>query len=186
MRYYAVVVCPSVCLSVCHKLLLCQNHGSSSFLTRRLPSTCPTLCNKEICVSSKIRVLPSGTVSNSGLRKFCHSKSIALSAKLVVIVVDSQVCWQHLYDSRLVLDQVHHFQSILIPIFRFLLLTGTDMRPMHRQWMWQGMTERCRHLARLPTLHHRGEGGLAATPILLGYTDKVAHCRPQESRPCDH
>jgi len=51
-------------------------------------------CVKEICISPKItvHVLPSGTVPNSGFRKFSHGKSIALSKKLVV-VVNSQVCW---------------------------------------------------------------------------------------------
>jgi len=38
-------------------------------------------------------------VSNCGLRKFRHAKSIALSAKLVA-VVDGRVCRQHRYDNR--------------------------------------------------------------------------------------
>jgi len=37
-------------------------------------------------------------VPNSGLGKFRHSKSIALSTTLVV--VDGRACWRHLYDSR--------------------------------------------------------------------------------------
>ena len=36
---------------------------------------------------SKIRVVP-----NSGLRKFRHGKSMALSTKTVVVVVDGRAC----------------------------------------------------------------------------------------------
>ena len=50
---------PSVCLPVCHKPVLYQNDW---FLPRRLPSTYPTLCCKEIWVSPKIMALPSGTL----------------------------------------------------------------------------------------------------------------------------
>ena len=49
-------------------------------------ATYPTLRYKETWVSPKIRVLPSGTFPNSGLKKFRHGKSIALSTKLVVVV----------------------------------------------------------------------------------------------------
>ena len=38
-------------------------------------------------------------VPNSGLRKFRHGKSTALSTKLIV-VVDGRVCWQQRHDSR--------------------------------------------------------------------------------------
>ena len=39
-------------------------------------------------------------VPNSGLRKFRHCKSNALSTTLVVVVLDGRVCWRHLYDDR--------------------------------------------------------------------------------------
>jgi len=38
-------------------------------------------------------------VRNSGLRKYCHGKSMPLSTKLVV-VVDGRVCWRHIFDNR--------------------------------------------------------------------------------------
>ena len=63
----------------------------SSCLAWRLPFTYPTISKNK------------GTsfwnfVPNSGLRKFRHGKSIALSTKLVV--VDGRVCRRHLYDNR--------------------------------------------------------------------------------------
>jgi len=65
--YYAIVVSPSVCLSVCpsvgHKLVLYRNDW---FLARRLlPTYYFLLSYKEICISSKIRVLPSRTLSQT-------------------------------------------------------------------------------------------------------------------------
>ena len=67
---HAVVVCPSVCLSVCpfvrQTVVVSKRLDKSSwFLARRLPSTIPTLCYKEIGVSPKIKVLPSGTLSQT-------------------------------------------------------------------------------------------------------------------------
>ena len=63
---YAMALC--LCLSVCLCLsevgvLLKWLNGLSGFLTWRLPSTYPTLCYKEIVLTPKIRVLPSGTLS---------------------------------------------------------------------------------------------------------------------------
>ena len=62
------------------------------FLARELHSTYPTLCYKEIHVSSKIRVLPSGIFAqNSGLRKFRHGISIVEACyKLSSRKVDAQ------------------------------------------------------------------------------------------------
>ena len=60
-------------------------------------------------------------VPNSGLRKFRHGKSIALSTKLVV--VDGRACWQHLYDSRRVVAV--YYKSVncnpLTPLLRFVV-----------------------------------------------------------------
>jgi len=126
---HAVVVCPSVCLSVC--LSVCSSNRCciettgqiELVLARRLPSTIPTLCYKEIGVSPKIKVLPSGTlVPNSGRRKFRHGKSIALSTKFVV-VVDGRPCWRHLCDSRRVVAV--YYKSVncnpLTPLLRFVV-----------------------------------------------------------------
>ena len=67
---------------------------SSWFLARKLPSTYPTLCCTETWVFPKIMVslLPFGTfVLNSGLRKFRHGKSVALSSA-VELVDDTYIC----------------------------------------------------------------------------------------------
>ena len=71
--YYRVSVRPSVlCPSqadIVSKLL----DESSWYLTRKLPSTYPTTCYKKIRVSPKIRVLPSGTLSQtSDLSSILH------------------------------------------------------------------------------------------------------------------
>ena len=98
---------------------------SSWFSSRKLPSICPTLCYMEIWVSPKIKVLPClrKFVVNSGLGKFRHGKSIALSTKLVVVVVDGRACWRHLYDIRGVVAV--YYKSIncnpLTPSLRFVV-----------------------------------------------------------------
>jgi len=117
---------PSVCLSVCpfvrQTVVVSKRLDKSSwFLARRLPSAIPTLRYKEIGVSPKIKVLPSGTlVPNSGRRKFRHGKSIALSTKLVV---DGRACWRHLYDNRRVVAV--YYKSVncnpLTPLLRFVV-----------------------------------------------------------------
>jgi len=82
-----------------------ETTGRIELLARRLPSNYPTLRYKKIWVSPKIRVRYIWNFApNSELRKFRHGKSIALSTKLVVVVVDGRVCWQHLYDNRRVVD----------------------------------------------------------------------------------
>jgi len=68
----AMAPCLSVCLSVCLcvSVCVCSSHGVLSkrlnepgwFLARELLSSYPTLCCKEIRVTLKIRVLPSGTL----------------------------------------------------------------------------------------------------------------------------
>jgi len=99
--YYRATLCYSgICcrrefvrLSVRYKPVLCTSKRldeSSWVLTERLLSTYPTLCYTEISVSSKIRVLAAGTLSQTA--EFRHGKSIASSTKLVVVFVDSRVC----------------------------------------------------------------------------------------------
>jgi len=54
-----------------------------------------------ISISPKIRELPSGILLQTpDFKKFRPDMSIALSTKLVVVVVDCRACWRHLYDSR--------------------------------------------------------------------------------------
>jgi len=65
----------------------------------------PTLCYKEIRVglSSKIRVLPSGTLPQGmDIAKFRHGKSIVRSTKLV----DVPACGSHLATTRSVVGQL--------------------------------------------------------------------------------
>ena len=72
-------------------------------------------------------------VSNSGLGKFRHGKSVALSSKLDV-VVDGRVCWRHLYDSRRVVAVYYKSVNCNPPLLRFAvdllykMLTGTARR----------------------------------------------------------
>ena len=67
-RVLAVAACLCVCLSACLSrvgVLLKQLNESSWFLAPKLPSTHPALCYEEIRVSSEIRALPSGTLSQT-------------------------------------------------------------------------------------------------------------------------
>jgi len=71
---------------VCYKPVLSQRLDElSRFLAWRLYSIYPTLCCCEICESPKIRVLPSESIPDSEVEKFCHVVSMALSVKLVFV-----------------------------------------------------------------------------------------------------
>jgi len=62
---------------------------SSWIFGRRLFSTCPTLCYNEIQISTKIRVLPSGTLSQTpDLENFATAYR---SSKLIFVVTPSPV-----------------------------------------------------------------------------------------------
>jgi len=65
--YTAMVLCLSVCLSVSVKSRSSTETAEriELILAWELPSTYPTQCYKEIRVSPKIRVLPSGTTSQT-------------------------------------------------------------------------------------------------------------------------
>jgi len=64
LRGVGIRVC--LCLSVTSRGILSKRMNESSwFLALELPSTRPTLCSKKIRVSPKIRVLPSGTLSQT-------------------------------------------------------------------------------------------------------------------------
>jgi len=65
---FAVIVCPSVCLSVRLSqagVLSKRLDASSWYLAWRLPSIYPKLCFKEIWISPEIRVLPDGNLSQT-------------------------------------------------------------------------------------------------------------------------
>ena len=108
-RVIAVDLCLSVrvCLSQVGVLSKGMN-GLICFLARGLLSTSPVLWFKEICVSTKIRVLTiRNFVPKSGLRKFCFSRSVVetcyrlsstkVDAQSVInwTVVD-QLSWQYI------------------------------------------------------------------------------------------
>jgi len=90
----AMALCLSVCLSVCQSEVgvLSKRLNESDWFWHGsfLRPILYTLCYKEVQVLPKIRVLSSETFlsPNSGLRKFRHGKSIALSTTLV----DSRAC----------------------------------------------------------------------------------------------
>ena len=72
-RVLAMAQCLSV--SVCTSQSCIETTGRIELvLAWRLPFTYPTVCFKEIWVSSKIGILPSGTAPNSGHRKFRRGK----------------------------------------------------------------------------------------------------------------
>ena len=103
VRYYAVVVCPSVCPSVRHKPVLYRNHWTNraAFWQEDFFSPVPHCVIRNFEHLQKLRYFPLRTLSQTpDLQKFRHGKSIALSTKLVVVVVDGRACWRHLYDSR--------------------------------------------------------------------------------------
>jgi len=76
-RVLAMAPCPCLCLSVTSRCSIETDRRNNLVLAWGLLSTSPTLYFMEIQVSTKIRVLPSGTFFlNSGLRKFRHGISI--------------------------------------------------------------------------------------------------------------
>ena len=119
---YAVVACPSVRLSqagVVSKLL----DESSWLLALRLLSIHLTLCYKEMWVSPKIRVLPSGTLSRTQDFKNFAAASRSRCQQLVV-VDDGRVCRRQQYDNRRVVAV--YYKSIncnpLTPLLRFIVV----------------------------------------------------------------
>ena len=92
----AMALCPSVC--VCHKSVFYRNgwKNGADFWHDHL--TYPTLYFKEIRVSSKIGVLPSGTLlQNYGLRKFRHYEILARERwSLINWALVGQLSWQYI------------------------------------------------------------------------------------------
>ena len=135
-RYASAVLlcyglCSFVCLSV-RQSVLCRNDwtnragfGMKACFHISHDVLQGNLSHEEIWIFHKIRVGPTSTwnfVPNSGLRKFRHGKSIALSTKLVV-VVDSRACWRHLYDRQRGVAVYHKSvnSNSLTPLLRFLV-----------------------------------------------------------------
>jgi len=122
---YAVVVCTrlSARLSQAGNCIETTGRIELGFLAWiGLSFTYSRMFFKEIWVSRKYYVtFLWDLVPNSGLRKFRHSKSIALSTKLVV-VVDGRACSRHLYDSRRVVAVYNGSVSCnpLTPLLWFL------------------------------------------------------------------
>jgi len=118
LRRNAVLACICCCpVSICLSVRPSQAGTVSKWLDEsswflawkwKLPSTYPIMCYNEILSSPKLGYFPLEFCSKL-YRKFCHGKSIVLSTKLV-IVVDSQACWQHLYDNRWVM--VVYYKSV--------------------------------------------------------------------------
>ena len=133
---FAVVMCPSVCPSFCHQPELYRNswtnragfwHGC--FLPpmpqeirkitgiRKTKSATVGPRNRldsPGTLQAKLRYFPSEFSPNSGLRKFRHDTSIALSTELV----DAEACWRHLYDNRRI---VAIRCNPLTPLLRFVV-----------------------------------------------------------------
>jgi len=119
-----VVACPSVRPSVSLSqagIVSKRLDESSWFLACGLPSTYPTLCCKDIWISSKISILASGTLSRTpDLEKFAAASR---SRCQQLVVIDSPVCRQHLYDNRRVVAVYYKSVncSILTPLLRFVV-----------------------------------------------------------------
>jgi len=106
-------LCPCLCVCVCVCVSVCLSqvgvlskwiNGSSWFLARRLLSTSPTLCFKEIQVSTTIMVFLSGTLSKTpALEKFSLGMSIIETCyRLSSRKVDAQCAtnWTGLSDTN--------------------------------------------------------------------------------------
>jgi len=86
--------CPlSVGLSVCHKPALYRNEWTNraSFWHAGFISPIPRCDLRRFLYFQKLGYFLWNFVPNSGLGKFRHGKSIALSTKLVIVVVDGRV-----------------------------------------------------------------------------------------------
>ena len=81
---YVVVMCPSVCLSVTSRCCIETTRRIELVLAWRLHSTYPTLWYKDIWVSPKIRVVPSGLENfASASRSRCQQNSLSLTVEFV-------------------------------------------------------------------------------------------------------
>ena len=111
---YAVVLCLSVCSTVCHSQYCIKTTGRIKLAfcmeTSFHLSHFDTSENKGTSLWNY--------VPNSGLRKFHHGKSPASSTKLVV---DSWACWQHLYDNRWLVAVCYKLINLLTQLLRFVM-----------------------------------------------------------------
>jgi len=113
---FAVVMCPSVCPSFCHQPELYRNSWTNraGFWHGCFLPPMPQEIRKITGIPPKLRFFPSEFSPNSGLRKFRHDTSIALSTELV----DAEACWRHLYDNRRI---VAIRCNPLTPLLRFVV-----------------------------------------------------------------
>jgi len=88
---FVVVVCPPVCLTVCHK------PHRAGFWHGHFRPAIPRYVVRKYGYLWKFGYFPLEIFSQTS--DYRHDKSIALSTTLVV-VVDGRVCWRHLYDNR--------------------------------------------------------------------------------------
>ena len=120
--FYRTMLLLSLCVSpfVRHKPVLYRNNWTNrtgiwlgGFLTP-----------KEIWVSSKISVLPSGTLSQTlDLENFATASRLRCQQLVIIVDGRARACWRHLYDSRRVVAV--YYKSIncspLTPVLRFVV-----------------------------------------------------------------
>ena len=113
----------ALCLTVTSRYCVERLDGSRWLLARELPSTYPTPCCKKIRVPQKIRVLHSGTLSETlDLENFATFKSVVLSTKLVDgracgsrLRQSTRRCWTHIVYCTTV------YSNRLTPLLRFVV-----------------------------------------------------------------
>jgi len=144
-------------LSVCYKLILYRNdwtHRAGFGMEASFHLSHTVLLG--IWVSPKIRYFPlHGTLSQTPDLKFRRGKLISLSTTLVVIVLDSRVCWRHLYDSRRVVAVYYksvNCNPLLLHYFELDLFYNLFLQ-LTRCWLTQrvarsvcGSSASCLHL----------------------------------------
>jgi len=119
----SAVLATALCLTVTSRYCVERLDGSRWLLARELPSTYPTPCCKKIRVPQKIRVLHSGTLSETlDLENFATFKSVVLSTKLVDgracgsrLRQSTRRCWTHIVYCTTV------YSNRLTPLLRFVV-----------------------------------------------------------------
>jgi len=122
--------------SVCHKPVLYRNDWTNraGFWQEGLLS--PHCVIRKFGYLRKLGYFPPRHFfPYSGLSKFRRGNSIALSTKLVV-VVDGQACWRHLYDSRRVVAV--YYKSVNCNPLTRLWICCTTCFYSWRDFDWHG------------------------------------------------
>ena len=129
-----MTLCLSVCLSVC--VCVCLNQPSW-FLAWELHSTLPTLCFKEIQVSPKIRVLPSGTLPQTlDLENFAMAYRSSLWTYVLFASLMTGHCvntWRRLRNRKCVTCRARKCVDII----------GTVLVPWAGQWPFPMQKYKC-------------------------------------------